>query len=187
VSHTLALEVVDLARSEAAGFELHRPTARATLSLSSGLVGFIFAGFVGRMLAVRVNRVAVRLERQAVWFRGATVKVQELPRTKLLDPVDDLRAILDDMERDLLAIRGRTLKLLTRRRSAGLGRGEVGRAMSQVAKAASELYEEVRAFKGAVQAYDADVCNLNTASMVSTSTDQLEAVLHDLTSAERAE
>lgn len=181
LNSSLTYEVVDLARSQAASFELRRHVMVALRPLGTALLRLPHL-VVGYAVTAAIKSFARKQNELAVWFRGASAALQDSKRSECLDPEDELRRKLDLMESHLLSLRGETLKLLQRRVSAGRGDSEVAGAMRHLVAAATELYEDVRSFKGALQAHDADVCALKAGAAHPTemSSDDVDAALGQL-------
>lgn len=143
----------DLARNQATIFRHERRKMYFVGALSSGLA-LVAGGFGERVVLHFVHKLA----QQVVWFRGAFKSVHSPELRRALDPQDSLREALDDMERDLIEIRDQANLVAAKLRATdGRASGRVRNAFDRLASTAVELKEEVRAFKGAVQAHDANV------------------------------
>lgn len=159
MNSTLTYEVIDLARSQAARFEHQRSVLVFLKPVALGVLRLPYM-VAGHLVAKAVDHIARQFAERAVWFRGATSAVQECPRRRPLDPDDEARAYFDKMELHLLGLRREALKTIQLRSKSGRPKSSVGEAMSRLVSAVTELYEEVRAFKGAIQAHDADVSSM---------------------------
>ncbi len=170
-------EVVDLARYQAAEFAHERSILATVYRVVPGrlmrLVEDFCAGFVLRF----VTRHTRRLAQQAVWFSGALVAIEQLPADHLLDPEDMLRAQLDMMELGLTEIARGATGIANNVERARRRPGLFTTALRRMATAANELRLEVRGFKGALQAHDANVSALQHARRVCTTAAELDAEL----------
>jgi hypothetical protein len=143
----------ELARNQAASFR-HQ---RSVLSFSRPLAR-IAVPIVGAIAVRFVLHYAQRFAQQAVWFRGAAGGIEREPLDREIDPQDALRALLDQMEHDLLTISQGAGKIASDiRKRDGKARGGLRDALDRLSRVALELREEVRSFKAGVQAHDANV------------------------------
>ena len=155
----MQFDVVDMAMSKATKFEHQhsllvwlRPIAKAVFRAPLAVAILCAAWFV--------DRLARNIAEKAIWFRGGCALLQEHRLDHQLDPADKARAHLDKLEAELLEFRGNVMNVLElRRRGRPVSRSRVTPSLERLAAAVGDLYEVVRAFKGALQAHDADVCS----------------------------
>jgi hypothetical protein len=163
----------ELARNQAATFQQQRKA----LILSRPLARFVIP--IAGVIAERwVLHYAQKFAQQVVWFRGATESVENEPLDCEIDARDALRQSLDSMESELLEIsEGSAGRAEALRKWDGNARGRVRDALDRLSRVASELRQEVRNFKGAVQAHDANVAALSRARKPARTVEQLQADL----------
>lgn len=156
---SLQFDVVDLARSQAAKFEHQhwflvaiRPIARQVLTIPVSVASNFASGFI--------ERLAKKMTTQAVVFRGMRVGLIEQQKAFELDPNDEVRALIDKMEKDILELRGGMFNLAQARKKLGRPDGRFSTGLISLQSAISELFDEVRSFKGALQSHDANVCSI---------------------------
>ena len=168
---TSAFGLQDLARNQAASFRHDS----LLLSIARPLAWpFVHIGaWGGERFALHF---AQKFAQRAVWFRGAVAKVDSRPLDRVLDPADNLRRSLDEMESDLKEIAEGSLEIVIKlRRLDGKARGRLRDALVSMSECALELKAEVRNFKGSVQAHDANVEALVRAKRPMTTAAELDA------------
>ena len=177
-------EVVDLVDAQAAEFATERSRLvrersrlarvyRLVPQKIFGLLGDLFAG----MALAFLNRHARWFAHRAVWFRGAQADLENLPLGRLLDPDDHLRTSLDRMESGLAEIVGASQRLAKETEIIRGRRGMFSAALLKLAAAADEMRQEVRHFKGALQAHDANVDAIRRARRICSSPSELDEAL----------
>lgn len=115
-------------------------------------------------LAAGLAERATRMQRSAIWFKGAIAELQEHPEARQIDPEDALRAELDQLEATLAGLAAESAAAAGNLVKAdGRSRGEVRDALRQVAQACLTLKAEVRDFAGALRAHDANACAIEAA------------------------
>lgn len=160
---SIQFDVVDMAMAKASKFEhqhsvlvLLRPIAKAVFRAPLAVAILCVAWFV--------DKLAQDIAEKAIWFRGASARLQEHRLEHQLDPEDKAREHLDKLGTELLEFRGNVMNVLEgRRRSRPGSKGRVTPSLERLTAAVTDLYEETRAFKGAIQAHDADVCSAQAA------------------------
>ncbi|MES3014972.1 MAG: hypothetical protein V4750_14750 [Pseudomonadota bacterium] len=167
----MQFDVVDMAMSKATKFEHQhsvlvslRPIAKAVFRAPAAVAILCAAWFV--------DKLAQNIAEKAIWFRGASAHLQEHRLEHQLDPEDKARAHLDNLEAELLEFRGNVMNVLEmRRRSRPVSKSRATPSLERLAAAVGDLYEEARAFKGVIQAHDADVCSAQVAPVALWSTE----------------
>lgn len=153
-----AVEVVDLARSQSAAIE-RQYAPLASVATWPWRLKSLLLNSAGALVERYLQKKARRLAQTAIWFRGARAEVEEAadaPR-KELDSDDRLRTILDELEADLVSLEREAREIVARFEAAdGKRRGQVRDAFRSIANHGADLRSEVRAFKAAVQAHDAN-------------------------------
>lgn len=155
---TMTSEIVEMARGEAVRFERKQSVLERSRPLLQCALRLPLK-FIIRFVARRIDAIAHRFAHHAMMFAGARQFVIAKTAERELDADERLRELLDGMERDLLGLRRNTLDLISScsKRAERSPENEIVASLRRAAGAAAELYEEVRAFKGAIQAHDANV------------------------------
>lgn len=170
-------EVVDLASAQAAEFATERSRlARVYRFVPQKLVGLLEDLFADIALGY-LNRHACWFAQRAVWFRGAQADLENTPIGRQLDPEDRLRASLDRMEVGLAEIAGASQRLAKDTDAIRGRRGMFSAALLRLAASAVEMRKEVRHFKGALQAHDANVDAIRRARRICSSLSELDEAL----------
>ncbi len=159
MQRSMQFDVVDMAMSKATKFESQhsllvwfRPIAKAIFRVPVAVALLCAAWFV--------DRLARDFAEKAIWFRGAAARLQDYRLDRELDPHDKALDHLENVEKELLEFRGNVMNLLELRRRGvrKAPKGRVTPSLERLAAAAGDLYEEIRGFRGAMRAHDADVC-----------------------------
>ncbi|BDI04523.1 hypothetical protein CATMQ487_14930 [Sphaerotilus microaerophilus] len=115
-------------------------------------------------LANGLSERATRMQRSAIWFKGAVAELQDNPQPIQIDPQDALRTELDRLEAMLANLaREATNAAEQLTKADGRSRGAVRDALRQVAQASQALKSEARDFASAIRAHDANVCAIDAA------------------------
>lgn len=170
-------EVVDLARHQAAEFAHERSVLAKVYRMVPGKLMRVLEDLCANLVLRFVTHHTRRLAQQEVWFSGAQMAIEQLPADHLLDPEDMLRSQLDAMELGLTEIARGATGIANNVDRARQRPGLFTTGLRRMATAATELRLEVRGFKGALQAHDANVSALQHARRVCTTTAELDAEL----------
>lgn len=173
-------QFISMTAAAMVSFPLQELARNQTLSYRNQSLRLRFQRRVAAAVTSIASRLAARLllhsaqryAQMAIWFRGARDRMENEPQDREIDPRDSLRALLDDLEVDLTEAYAEGLEC--QRELSKLGReGRVFAACGRLAQVADELRLEVRAFKGAVQAHDANVNAMQKARRVATTLEEL--------------
>lgn len=158
----LAVSTMDLAgmaRDQATAVD-HRVVKTSWLQAAARVSVAPITAWLASSLAER----ATRLQRSAIWFKGACAELQEHPRPTEFDPEDSLRTQLDELAELMEKLASDATDAADSLvKTDGRSRGQVRDAFRSVAAAAVALRTEVRDFAGAVRAHDANVWAIATA------------------------
>lgn len=147
------MDLAGMARDQATAVD-HRTVKTSWLLAAAKLSVSPLASWMASGLSER----ATRLQRSAIWFKGACAELQEHPRSTELDPDDSLRAELDGLASLMEKLAGEAAETADQLVKAdGRSRGQVRDAFRAVAAAAQALRSEARDFASAVRAHDANV------------------------------
>lgn len=155
-AQAMTVEVAALAYSQAQRYEHQHSRMERARPVLTWLVSFPVNVAHGWLVS-SVDGVARRLSEQAVFFRGARDWLANSTDGVAIDQDFELVAALDQMEAHLSELRRSTLELVTKLEKVKSHKvGVLRHSLRRVSAAAAELFEEVRAFRGQVMAYEAD-------------------------------
>ena len=134
---------------------------------------------VGSVIERKIDSVNHTLQQQLVFFRGARAKLEESETAESeIDADDSLRALIDLMEGHLSGMSAQAIEIAEQKFPGDDERPKPMRAAFRRLSATSvELRDEVRLFKWAMQAHDANVCALRHARSVSRTAEELDGEL----------
>jgi acetone carboxylase gamma subunit len=151
----------------------------------------VVAWFLGRTtrLAQRLLIAQVRrMQDNAVWFAGATTKIDQMEPSDsvVVDDAlfDELRAVeaqLMQLRSNMMGVRERLQNVKAAPPVLAENHNSLGLAVQMSIEAAAELYECVRDFRGAAQAYAANCCAAYQAHRPRMTAETLEADFREIT------
>lgn len=146
-------EMGELVRAEAQGFEKTRHRLdknEALIRLFVSVPVRMLRGFVVR----KIDRVSQDFAHRAVWFRGAREGIAEQGDGHSLDPDRSILKVLDEMAAHLVNVRDATVVLVQKRGTRG---DPFTKSLRRVERSTQDLMGELRGFRAAFVAYEAQV------------------------------